>query len=479
MKRSNPPKSLLVLALMIFTAMGGLSGEAIAASEPLVLARVVYTYWEQLIGLPVYAVLQDDRGIDYALVLAPISLLAKTKADYEILDRNAGSAVYWLARARRSNATPPTSGRWLYYDGRIWVIRVDSLIQNASQAWRTAGFEVQSLPDEPLPYHLNQASPLSTDGFRADVADMISQVNSSTVYTLTGQLSGEWPAVVGGPSYYFTSRNTRNSTAIQKATQFAFEYMQTRNLSPVYQDWSGCPSAKPTGNRNVIGEMPGNMLAQQIILVTAHIDDMPESGAAPGADDNASGAVGVLVAADILRQYEFERTVRFAIFTGEEQGLCGSKAYASQASSLGEEIVAVLNLDMIAWDNEGEPVLNLHTRVKANPSYPQDLAIANAFIGVVDDYGLSSDLSPVVFADNELYSDHSPFWNKGFPAILVIEDDYDDFNPNWHTSQDNLASLNQTYYVNFIRAIVGTSATLALPHMDEKVFFPIALSGTQ
>ncbi len=472
-------KIIALSAFILTFALIGMIGKVTAANDALVLARVVYPNFESIKDLSVYAILQDDRGNDYALVLARLSQLEKCKADYEILDRQAaGASAYWLVRARRSTAQPPAFGRWLYYDGRIGVIRIDGPANSITQVWKSAGYELLPLPDEPLILNRAQTSPLGINVYNSEIADMISQVNSAAVYTLTGQLTGDWPASIGGSPYTFTTRNTKNSAAIQNATQFAYEYMQTRNLSPVYQNWSGCPNSNPTSSRNVIGEIPGNMLANQVVLVTAHIDDMPSSGSAPGADDNASGVVGVLVAADILKQYQFERTVRFVIFTGEEQGLCGSKAYANLVSDNEENVVAVFNMDMVAWDGSGGPVIGLHTRNDGHPSYADDLGIASAFIGVVDDYGLDSVLSPEVVDDGELYSDHSSFWNKGFPALLVIED-YDDFTPYYHTQNDKLATLNQTYYNNVIRAIVGTSATLAVPHQDNHVYIPVVLSVSQ
>ena len=78
-------------------------------------------------------------------------------------------------------------------------------------------------------------------------------------------------------------------------------------------------------------------------------------GLAPGADDDASGAVGVLTAAEVLAPYQFQRTLRFVLFTGEEQGLCGSEIYARDAAAAGEAIVAVYNMDMIAWTG-AEPI---------------------------------------------------------------------------------------------------------------------------
>ena len=72
-----------------------------------------------------------------------------------------------------------------------------------------------------------------------------------------------------------------------------------------------------------------------------------------GADDNASGSTGVMVAAEILSQYEFERTIRYVFFTGEEQGLYGSREYADLVAGAGDNIVAVYNMDMIAWNADG------------------------------------------------------------------------------------------------------------------------------
>ena len=46
---------------------------------------------------------------------------------------------------------------------------------------------------------------------------------------------------------------------------------------------------------------PGLSAQDEVVLVTAHLDDMPDVGRAPGADDNASGCVAVMIAADILQ----------------------------------------------------------------------------------------------------------------------------------------------------------------------------------
>jgi hypothetical protein len=132
-------------------------------------------------------------------------------------------------------------------------------------------------------------------------------------------------------------------------------------------------------------------------------------------------------------------------------------------ASAGENIVAVYNMDMIAWDAINGPTLRLHTRTTNNPGYPADVAIANLFSEVVDTYGLSSGLTPIIDADGIGASDHASFWQHGFPGILAIEDDVSDFNSYYHTSNDKRQYLNMAYFTNFVKASVGTAAHLAYP----------------
>jgi Zn-dependent M28 family amino/carboxypeptidase len=291
------------------------------------------------------------------------------------------------------------------------------------------------------------------------VATMIGQVQTITVELYDQELSGRVAAIIGGAPYTITTRNTNSGTPIQKATQYAYERMQSAGLTVSYHDWAGCGIS----NRNVVGVMTGTLRPSEIVLITAHIDDMPSSGAAPGADDNASGSVGVLMAAEIMSQYHFERTVRFVLFTGEEQGLCGSAQYANYIYGRGDNVVAVYNMDMIAYDVIDGPTLRLHTRTTTNAGYPADLAIAGVFTNVVNTYGMSGALTPIVNPDGESASDHASFWSKGYPGILAIEDDSNDFNAYYHTINDNYDHVNLTYFTNYVKASIGAAAHLAYP----------------
>lgn len=288
------------------------------------------------------------------------------------------------------------------------------------------------------------------------VAALIAELDGDLLLDYARQLSGAEPAVVGGQPYTFATRETTSGAPVAKATQYVYEFMQARGLNVRYAPWSACGIA----NRNVIAEKTGKSSPGEVVLVTAHVDSISEDGSAPGADDNASGTAAVLHIAEIVADASFQRTLQFVLFTGEEQGLCGSEAFARQAAEAGTNIVAVYNMDMIAYDADGGSTLSLHTRERGHEDYAADAAIANTFIGVVADYSLQGQLSPQIVADGNDENDVYSFWSHGFPGILAIEDE-DDFNPNYHTSGDTVSAFNQDYYTNFVKASVGTVALLA------------------
>jgi carboxypeptidase Q len=85
------------------------------------------------------------------------------------------------------------------------------------------------------------------------------------------------------------------------------------------------PEAKPNGI-NTLAEIPGTDLAREIVMLGAHFDS---THAATGATDNASGSAAMMEAVRILKSSGVKprRTIRIALWGGEEQGLLGSRAY--------------------------------------------------------------------------------------------------------------------------------------------------------
>lgn len=282
---------------------------------------------------------------------------------------------------------------------------------------------------------------------------MLSAVVSTTLAQTVGDLSGEWPVLIEGELYTLTTRHTYSGEPIEKAADYVGEHLADLGLAIELHDW------RAGGPPNVIGELAGALYPEEVVILSAHLDsyNRTSSEVAPGADDNASGVAAVLAAAEILSEYSWGRTLRFALWTGEEQGLLGSQAYAQRSSGMGEEIVAVVNLDMIGWDGVGGPDMDLH----ADEEVAGSLRLAEVFSEVVRLYDL--DLVPDILVAGTDRSDHASFWDEGYAAILGIEDfypNYHDFNPYYHSAEDRLESLNLAYFTEMARAALGTVAHL-------------------
>ncbi len=443
-----------LVALVMVTAV--LSAPCRAGERPALL-RIDLAGPATELDLPIHALYRDAAGAEYALVIAPPSRAVGTA--HVVLDPDAAVSPGWIvALERRPGARRAAAARLpvLMDDGRRIVLRDGPGLRDVLG---TMGFDLSLLPAEPLVLTRPRPPALPTVSYDQRVADMMAQVLQGTVFNYNGGLSGETPVTIGGDSYTIPTRHTASGVPIQKATQYVSEFMQDLGLAVSFHQWN----ASSYSGRNVIGEKPGATNPDEIVLITCHLDDMPPGDLAPGADDNGSGSTAVMLAAEIMGQQWFERTLRFVFFTGEEQGLLGSSAYAQKVAADGETVVAVFNMDMIAYDAVGGPTLRLHTRTTGHPGHGDDLAIATVFSDVVSTYGLSGALTPIVDPDGITASDHASFWNRGYPGILAIEDDVDDFNAHYHTVNDTRANLNMTYFTNFVKASIGTAAHLAIP----------------
>jgi acetylornithine deacetylase/succinyl-diaminopimelate desuccinylase-like protein len=110
--------------------------------------------------------------------------------------------------------------------------------------------------------------------------------------------------------------------------------------------------------KNVVGTIVGKIHPEQVVIVCAHLDSKSEKRLvyAPGANDNASGCAAVVELARILSVHTFDRSIRFIIFSREETDQQGSTAYVKSFAREKEEIIAALNLDMIAYGCDDEDI---------------------------------------------------------------------------------------------------------------------------
>jgi len=180
----------------------------------------------------------------------------------------------------------------------------------------------------------------------------------------------------------------------------------------------------PVGSANVVGEIPGRERPEEIVVVGAHLDSWDLS---EGTTDNGTGSSSVLAAADAIMKsgQRPRRTMRFILFTGEEQGLLGSLAYVKQhASEMKNHIGAVV------LDSGQGPVkeFQLGGRDDLLPAF-------EAFSHSIED------IRDVKVTDKlEFGTDTGPFILAGLPGIN-LDQDSPDYKYTHHSAADALEEV--------------------------------------
>ncbi len=268
---------------------------------------------------------------------------------------------------------------------------------------------------------------------RADViADTIRQVTLPEYQGYLRVLTGIDP-VPGTPPVYLTNRYTTYPEARVAANWLAAQLTGWGFSVEQHQyNVNGAP--------NVIAELRGTTRPDDIYILASHYDTYVSNGQqhlAPGCDDNGSGTAAVLTAARLLAAQQFEGTLRFISFSGEEQGLVGSGYYAQRCAQLGEQIRGVIDYDMLlhpGFDNQPQ-----------NPDYDVDLKtntgslpLANYVAGMLGQY-TSIDYQVVVQSGG---SDQASFWRYGYQAFGLSENTtaelYGGSNSSYHRVTDTM-----------------------------------------
>jgi Peptidase family M28/Immune inhibitor A-like, MAM domain len=266
-----------------------------------------------------------------------------------------------------------------------------------------------------------------------------------------------WSALA--QSTVWSTRHSSSQGCVD-ATVYVHDLFSSIGLGVEYQHHTGGYAD------NVIGTLVGETEPGKVYIAIGHIDDLPSSGAAPGADDNASGTAMVTAAADIMACYRFARTVKFIAVTGEEQGLYGSDHYADTAAAAGEDIQAVLNGDMIGWEGDGQPAVeDLDVNYNSGSQW-----LAQAMVDAAGEYGTGMAVNAFL-CSSMVWSDHAPFWDHGFSATCGITDNenfcgYAGNYPFYHQSSDTIANCGPggpDFEAAAIRTYVATLAHLAQP----------------
>ena len=185
-------------------------------------------------------------------------------------------------------------------------------------------------------------------------------------------------------------------------------------------------TAGPVDTANVVGEIPGIEHPEQVIVVGGHLDSWD---LAEGSTDDGAGVATTLGAAEAIVRSGFKprRTIRFVLFTGEEEGLLGSLAYVkTHKADMANHVAAVI------LDNGQGPVtgFNMGGRDDLVPAVEQFASAMNAF-------GKLTVNDKTVFG-----TDAGPFILAGLPGINLSQDS-PAYRYTHHSNVDTFDKINE------------------------------------
>jgi carboxypeptidase Q len=204
------------------------------------------------------------------------------------------------------------------------------------------------------------------------------------------------------------------------------------NGTPVELQFTIVNALHPEGKTayNTISEIEGSDKKDEVVMLGGHLDSWHS---ATGATDNAIGCAVMMEAARILKAIGVQprRTIRVALWSGEEQGLLGSLAYVKEHFGTFEnqkpeyaKLVAYMNIDSGTGRARGAGVFGP----------PQTAAVIREILKPFEDFGVFG--ASATSSRGTGGTDHTSFNNVGLPGIGFSQDPIEYNSHTWHTNLD-------------------------------------------
>ncbi len=266
------------------------------------------------------------------------------------------------------------------------------------------------------------------------------------VSAITGQLDGARMKQTVEKLVSFGTRHTLSDTTsptrgIGAARKWIFDEMtriaaaSSGHMTVAYQ--SSMQKSVRTKNEpvemiNVVATIKGTTDPDRIYIATGHYDSINSDNAnatldAPGADDDASGVAVIMELARVLSQHPLEATVMLVAVQGEEQGLLGSRGLAEEAVAKKWNVEGMITNDIVGGAVGGEGDIDNHT-VRIFSANPKGAGEGSArhwarFVRDGARVWLPHVNARLIYRLDRFGrgGDHTPFFEKGFPAIRFSE----------------------------------------------------------
>jgi Zn-dependent M28 family amino/carboxypeptidase len=200
---------------------------------------------------------------------------------------------------------------------------------------------------------------------------------------------------------------------------------------------------------NLILRLPGRQNGLDPLLLAAHYDGPLHS---PGADDNATGLAALLELAGRWARQPPRRPVWLVAFDQEEWGLLGSAAMAAELRAAGQRLKLMVSLEMLGYTapEQRYPIAAMGALYGARGDFIAvvgNMATAPLLPVLAWRMGrhVPTRVLPVPNRGRALpdvrLSDHSPFWDVGYDALLITDTSFLR-NPHYHLPSDTIDSLD-------------------------------------
>ena len=256
---------------------------------------------------------------------------------------------------------------------------------------------------------------------------------------------------------------------------------------------------------NVVAYLPGKKMPETVVVVSGHYDSLnlgtrPTGAAAgpatdgaatgggagagapggtaamtladfeknaelpaPGVCDDGSGTAAVMELARVMSQFEFDKTLAFVAFAGEEQGLIGSSLQAGKSKKENQIIEAVLNNDIIGTEVAGNGRMNNGmVNVYSDETMDSVSQQLSRYVREVAERYLPAMKVNTVFMGDRLGrgGDHTPFQWEGYAAVRISTPN--EIYANQHRATDTLANMSVPYTTKVAKVNLIAAASLAL-----------------
>jgi hypothetical protein len=203
-------------------------------------------------------------------------------------------------------------------------------------------------------------------------------------------------------------------------------------------------------------------VSDKIILLCAHYDTILISNTedivsrAPGANDNASGVSALLEIARIMLSIKTDYTIQFVFFSGEEQGLWGSKHYAKKMKDNNEDLLLVINMDMCGetgfLSNNNTTFIDIDDG--STGIIDENNEMSQHFGQKMEQY--AKDYTQLAIEFDPIYaSDYMPFEARGYVCIGAYDGSAIDENPHYHTQLDIPENLNIPFLTSVTKMVLA------------------------